>query len=104
MAKSFNSFFILILAALLFSAPAFSQADTAAVPSALTGDSALTQTPSTPVAADNAQQNTETGAVNEFFRSDSKIYVAVGLLVIIFICIVLYLVRLDRRISKLEKE
>lgn len=50
------------------------------------------------------QQNTETGPVNEFFRSDSKIYVAVGILVIIFTCIVLYLVRLDRRLTKLEKE
>lgn len=51
-----------------------------------------------------AQQNTETGPVNEFFRSESKIYVAVGVLTIIFTCIVLYLIRLDRRISKLEKE
>ena len=50
------------------------------------------------------QQNTETGPVNEFFRSDSKIYVAMGILVIIFTCIVLYLIRLDRRIGKLEKE
>jgi hypothetical protein len=50
------------------------------------------------------QQNTETGPVNEFFRSDNKIYVAVGILVIIFTCIILYLVRLDRRIGKLEKE
>ncbi|WP_343703434.1 CcmD family protein [Chitinophaga sp.] len=50
------------------------------------------------------QQNTETGAVNEFFRSNSKIYVAVGLLVIIFICIILYLIRLDRRLTRLEKE
>lgn len=50
------------------------------------------------------QQNTETGPVNEFFRSESKIYVAVGVLVIIFTCIVLYVARLDRRISKLEKE
>ncbi|WP_157986491.1 CcmD family protein [Chitinophaga alhagiae] len=50
------------------------------------------------------QQNTETGPVNEFFRSNSKIYVAVGLLVIIFICLVLYLVRLDRRLTRLEKE
>lgn len=50
------------------------------------------------------QQNTETGAVNEFFRSNSKIYVAVGILVIIFSCITLYLVRLDRKISRLENE
>lgn len=53
---------------------------------------------------ETTQQNTETGPVNEFFRSESKIYVAVGVLVIIFSCLVLYLVRLDRRISKLEKE
>ena len=50
------------------------------------------------------QQNTETGPVNEFFRSNSKIYVAVGILVIIFSCITIYLVRLDRKISRLEKE
>lgn len=50
------------------------------------------------------QQNTETGPVNEFFRSNSKIYVAVGILTIIFTCIILYLIRLDRRIGKLEKE
>lgn len=50
------------------------------------------------------QQNTETGAVNEFFRSNSKIYVAMGILVIIFSCITIYLVRLDRKITKLEKE
>lgn len=50
------------------------------------------------------QQNTETGPVNEFFRSDNKIYVAMGILLIIFTCIVLYLIRLDRRIGKLEKE
>ncbi|RPD38974.1 CcmD family protein [Chitinophaga barathri] len=50
------------------------------------------------------QQNTETGPVNEFFRSNAKIYVPMGILVIIFIAIVLYLVRLDRRLTKLEKE
>ncbi|MBO9150740.1 CcmD family protein [Chitinophaga sp. GCM10012297] len=50
------------------------------------------------------QQNTETGPVNEFFRSNDKIYVVVGLLVIIFIFVILYLVRLDRRLTKLEKE
>lgn len=53
---------------------------------------------------ETAQQNTETGPVNEFFRSENKIYVAVGVLVIIFAGIVAYLVRMDRRISKLEKE
>ncbi len=52
----------------------------------------------------SAQQDTEKGPVNQFFRSEGKIYVVVGALVIIFIGIVLYLVRLDRRISRLEKE
>ncbi|HEY0271644.1 MAG TPA: CcmD family protein [Chitinophaga sp.] len=49
------------------------------------------------------QQNTEKGPVNEFFRSNGKIYVVVGVLVIIFLGIVLFLVRLDRKISKLEQ-
>lgn len=49
------------------------------------------------------QQNTEKGPVNELFRSDGKIYVVVGVLVIIFLGIVLFLSRLERRISKLEK-
>ncbi|MEC5147066.1 CcmD family protein [Chitinophaga sp. 212800010-3] len=49
------------------------------------------------------QQNTEKGPVNEFFRSNDKIYVIVGVLVIIFTGIVLFLIRLDRKISKLEE-
>ncbi len=48
------------------------------------------------------QQNTETGPVNELFRSNGKIYVIVGILVIIFLGIVLFLVNLDRKIKKLE--
>lgn len=51
-----------------------------------------------------AAQDTEKGAVNQFFRSEGKIYVVVGVLVIIFTGIVLYLVRLERRLKKLEKE
>lgn len=52
----------------------------------------------------NAQeQNTEKGPVNEFFRSNNKIYVIVGVLVIIFIGIILFLVSLDRKISRLEQ-
>ncbi len=49
------------------------------------------------------QQNTEKGPINEFLRSNDKIYVVVAVLVIIFIGIVLYLIRLDRKISKLEQ-
>jgi CcmD family protein len=50
------------------------------------------------------QQNTETGPVNQMLRSNGKIYVVVTVLVIIFIFIILYLVRLDRKISKLEHQ
>lgn len=49
------------------------------------------------------QQNTETGPVNEFFRSNGKIYVIVGVLLIIFTGIIIFLARLDRKISKLER-
>lgn len=55
------------------------------------------------VLANAQQQNTEKGPVNEFFRSNDKIYVIVGVLVIIFTGIVLFLIRLDRKIGKLEE-
>jgi CcmD family protein len=54
-------------------------------------------------AQDGTQQNTETGPVNEFFRSNGKIYVIVGVLLIIFTGIVIFLIALDRKLSKLEK-
>ncbi|UYQ93603.1 CcmD family protein [Chitinophaga horti] len=50
------------------------------------------------------QQNTETGAFNEMMRSNGKINVVIGVLVIIFIGILLYLVRLERKLNKLEQE
>ena len=37
-------------------------------------------------------------------RSNGKIYVVVAVLVTIFTGIILYLIRLDKKISKLEKE
>lgn len=55
------------------------------------------------VLANAQQQNTEKGPVNEFFRSNDKIYVIVGVLVIIFLGIVLFLISLDRKIGKLEE-
>jgi CcmD family protein len=54
--------------------------------------------------ANAQQQNTETGPVNELFRSDGKIYVIVGVLLIIFTGIVIFLVRLDRKLSRLERK
>jgi CcmD family protein len=37
-------------------------------------------------------------------RSNGKIYIVVAVLVTIFIGIVLYLIRLDRKLTRLEKE
>ena len=53
--------------------------------------------------ADAQQQNTETGPVNELFRSNGKIYVIVGVLLIIFTGIIIFLIALDRKIGRLEQ-
>ncbi|MBO9682545.1 MAG: CcmD family protein [Flavisolibacter sp.] len=37
-------------------------------------------------------------------RSNGKIYIVVAVLVTIFIGIILYLIRLDRKLTRLEKE
>jgi CcmD family protein len=42
-------------------------------------------------------------SLDEFFYQNQKIYVVVAILLIIFLLIVGYLIRLDRKISKLEK-
>ncbi len=42
--------------------------------------------------------------VDDFFYSSGKIYVVIAILVIIFLGISLYLFRLDKKITKLEKE
>jgi len=43
-------------------------------------------------------------ATESLFRSSGKIYVVVGIITIIFLLIVLYLVRLDKKITKLENK
>jgi len=40
----------------------------------------------------------------DFFYSSGKIFVVVSVLLIIFLGIVLYLIRLERRVNKLEKK
>ena len=40
----------------------------------------------------------------DVMRSNGKIYVVVGVILIIFIGIIIYLVTLDRKVTKLEKE
>ncbi|MFB1004710.1 MAG: CcmD family protein [Bacteroidia bacterium] len=42
--------------------------------------------------------------VDDFFYQSGKIYVVVAILVIIFSLLAFYLVRLDKKITKLEKE
>ncbi|NNJ55402.1 MAG: CcmD family protein [Bacteroidia bacterium] len=43
-------------------------------------------------------------ATDDFFYSSGKIYVVIAVLVIIFVGLMLYLIRLDRKITKLEKQ
>ncbi len=40
----------------------------------------------------------------EGLRSEGKIYIVVGVLLIIFAGIVFYLINIDKKVSKLEKE
>lgn len=42
--------------------------------------------------------------VDDFFYQSGKIYVVVAILVIIFSVLAFYLVRLDRKITNIEKE
>lgn len=43
------------------------------------------------------------GAPTDFMRSDGKIYVVVAVIVVIVIGLFIYLVNLDRKITKLEQ-
>jgi bacteriorhodopsin len=49
-------------------------------------------------------QPSETVEMADTFRSNGKIYVVVAVMLTIFAGIILYLVRLDRKVSRLEKE
>lgn len=51
-----------------------------------------------------AQQPSSSVEMADTFRSNGKIYVVVAVMLTIFAGIFLYLVRLDRKVSKLEKE
>ena len=54
--------------------------------------------------AQNDTTQTHTVDMATTMRSNGKIYVVVTVLVIILLGIFLYLIRLDRKIGKLEKE
>lgn len=51
-----------------------------------------------------AQDNTEQAEMADALRSNGKIYVVVAVVVVILLGLFIYLWRLDRRISKIEKE
>lgn len=52
-----------------------------------------------------AQQAIETEVeMADKFRADGKIYVVVAVIVVVFAGIITYLINLDRKIGKLEKE
>ena len=51
-----------------------------------------------------AQEETAKTTIGETMRSNGRIYVVVAVMLTILIGLILYLVRLDRKISKIEKE
>jgi hypothetical protein len=51
-----------------------------------------------------AQEGTAKTEIGETMRSNGRIYVVVAVMLTILIGLILYLVRLDRKISKVEKE
>lgn len=52
----------------------------------------------------SAQENNQVSEVATGLRAEGKIYVVVAVVVTIFIGFTLYLIRLDRKISRLEKK
>lgn len=51
-----------------------------------------------------AQQVEQQAKMADLMRSEGRIYVVVAVILTIFAGLILYLVRLDRKISKLEKQ
>lgn len=52
----------------------------------------------------NAQENTNIPEMADVMRSNGKIYVVVAVIIAIFIGIILYLIRLERKMDRLEQE
>jgi Ca2+/Na+ antiporter len=52
----------------------------------------------------NAQDGSKESSVGVFMRSNQRSYVVVAVMLTILIGLVLYLLRLERKISKLERE
>ena len=54
--------------------------------------------------AQDKNPDSNRGGMADLLRSNGKIYVVVAVVLIILIGLILYVFRLDRKISKLEKE
>ena len=52
----------------------------------------------------HAQANGDKADMADMMRSNGRIFVVVAVVVVILIGLILYLVRLDRKITKMEKE
>lgn len=52
----------------------------------------------------NAQEVTNGPDMADNFRADGKIYVVIAVLATIFICVVVYLAVIERKLKKLEEE
>ena len=52
----------------------------------------------------HAQGSSDTVDMADTMRSNGKIYVVVAVILTIFAGIIIYLIRLDRKMSKIEKE
>jgi hypothetical protein len=52
----------------------------------------------------NAQDGSKESSVGQFMRSNERSYVVIAVMLTILAGITLYLVRLDKKISKLEKD
>jgi MFS superfamily sulfate permease-like transporter len=52
----------------------------------------------------NAQDGTKESSVGEFMRSNQRSYVVIAVILTILAGLILYMVRLDRKIGKFEKE
>lgn len=50
------------------------------------------------------QENTEKVDMAEIMRSNGKIYVVVAVVAIIFIGLIVFLITIDRKVKKLEKQ
>jgi preprotein translocase subunit SecG len=46
---------------------------------------------------------TTSGSADDFMRSNNKIYVVMAVCITILVALILYLIRIDRKVTKLEK-